>query len=214
MSVNSFVPSCSLGTALNAPVNVSAPPLAPIVPLASVVASVAPSAFESRRGSVSAGSALPSLPDETTAVAAVDRLVHHGTILEMNVESYRHRAALENSKRKRGRPARIAPKKTPHRTEPPTGTVQAAHRHVPQGLSGSHPAGRVPSDGILTVKPPASADTRPSPASAARQSVQLSKAKAGRAATINRTNALAISHPDRRAIPLRSRFGAGQGITC
>ena len=28
-------------------------------------------------------------PDETTAVAAVDRLVHHATILEMNVESYR-----------------------------------------------------------------------------------------------------------------------------
>ena len=33
-------------------------------------------------------------PDETTAVAAVDRLVHHATILEMNVESYRRRAAI------------------------------------------------------------------------------------------------------------------------
>ena len=47
-------------------------------------------------------------PDETTAVAAVDRLVHHATILEMNVESYRRRAALENTKRKRGRPANFA----------------------------------------------------------------------------------------------------------
>lgn len=32
-------------------------------------------------------------------LAAIDRLVHHATILEMNVESYRARKALE---RKRG----------------------------------------------------------------------------------------------------------------
>ena len=36
-------------------------------------------------------------------VAVVDRLVHHATIFEMNVESYRRRAALER-KRSRGRP--------------------------------------------------------------------------------------------------------------
>lgn len=47
-------------------------------------------------------------PDETTAVAAIDRLVHHATILEMNVESCRCRAAIENSKRKRGQPASFA----------------------------------------------------------------------------------------------------------
>ena len=47
-------------------------------------------------------------PDETTAVAAVDRLVHRATILEMNVESYRRREALETSMRKRGRPAKKA----------------------------------------------------------------------------------------------------------
>ena len=35
--------------------------------------------------------------------ADVDRLVHHATIFEMNVESYRRRAALER-KRGRGRP--------------------------------------------------------------------------------------------------------------
>jgi hypothetical protein len=37
-------------------------------------------------------------------LAAIDRLVHHATILEMNVESYRRRAALER-KRNPGRPA-------------------------------------------------------------------------------------------------------------
>ena len=47
-------------------------------------------------------------PDETTAVAAVDRLVHHATILEMNVESYRRRTALDRGKRKPGRPASFA----------------------------------------------------------------------------------------------------------
>ena len=36
-------------------------------------------------------------------VAVVDRLVHYATIFEMNVESYRRRAALER-KRSRGRP--------------------------------------------------------------------------------------------------------------
>jgi len=38
-------------------------------------------------------------PDQAMTLAAVDRLVHHATILEMNVESYRRRAALD---RKRG----------------------------------------------------------------------------------------------------------------
>jgi DNA replication protein DnaC len=32
-------------------------------------------------------------PDKSMTVAAIDRLVHHATILEMNVESYRRRAA-------------------------------------------------------------------------------------------------------------------------
>ena len=38
-------------------------------------------------------------PDQAMTVAAIDRLVHHPTILEMNVESYRRRAAIN---RKRG----------------------------------------------------------------------------------------------------------------
>ena len=40
-------------------------------------------------------------------LAAIDRLVHHATILEMNVESYRRRQALDR-KRGRGRPANHA----------------------------------------------------------------------------------------------------------
>jgi DNA replication protein DnaC len=43
-------------------------------------------------------------PDQAMTVAVVDRLVHHAAIFEMNVESYRRRAALER-KRGRGRPS-------------------------------------------------------------------------------------------------------------
>ena len=46
-------------------------------------------------------------PDPAMTLAAVDRLVHHATIFEMNVESYRRRAAME-AKRSRGRPAAFA----------------------------------------------------------------------------------------------------------
>ena len=46
-------------------------------------------------------------PDPAMTLAAVDRLVHHATIFELNVESYRRRAAME-AKRSRGRPASFA----------------------------------------------------------------------------------------------------------
>ncbi|WP_061026545.1 IS21-like element helper ATPase IstB [Bradyrhizobium sp. CCH5-F6] len=42
-------------------------------------------------------------PDQAMTLAAVDRLVHHATILEMNVESYRRKVALDR-KRGPGRP--------------------------------------------------------------------------------------------------------------
>jgi DNA replication protein DnaC len=42
-------------------------------------------------------------PDQAMTLAAIDRLVHHSTIFEMNVESYRRRAALDR-KRGKGRP--------------------------------------------------------------------------------------------------------------
>ena len=49
-------------------------------------------------------------PDPAMTLAAVDRLVHHATIFEMNVESYRRRTALE---RKRG-PGRPPSRATPN----------------------------------------------------------------------------------------------------
>ncbi len=52
-------------------------------------------------------------PDPAMTLAAVDRLVHHATIFEMNVESYRRRTALE---RKRG-PGRPPSRATPKRLE-------------------------------------------------------------------------------------------------
>jgi DNA replication protein DnaC len=50
-------------------------------------------------------------PDQAMTLAVVDRLVHHATIFEMNVESYRRRAALER-KRGPGRPPVNATLKT------------------------------------------------------------------------------------------------------
>ncbi len=46
-------------------------------------------------------------PDPAMTLAAVDRLVHHATIFEMNVESYRRPEALKE-KRTKGRPASYA----------------------------------------------------------------------------------------------------------
>jgi DNA replication protein DnaC len=50
-------------------------------------------------------------PDQAMTLAAVDRLVHHSTIFEMNVESYRRRVAMERAKGP-GRPAARATIKT------------------------------------------------------------------------------------------------------
>jgi DNA replication protein DnaC len=50
-------------------------------------------------------------PDQVMTLAAVDRLVHHATIFEMNVESYRRRTAVDR-KRGPGRPPTRATIKT------------------------------------------------------------------------------------------------------
>jgi DNA replication protein DnaC len=42
-------------------------------------------------------------PDQAMTLAAIDRLVHHATILEMNVDSYRRKEAVEKA-RGAGRP--------------------------------------------------------------------------------------------------------------
>ena len=55
-------------------------------------------------------------PDQAMTLAAIDRLVHHATILEMNVESYRRREALDR-KRGRGRPSAHATIKKTEKAE-------------------------------------------------------------------------------------------------
>jgi DNA replication protein DnaC len=47
-------------------------------------------------------------PDPAMTLAAVDRLVHHATIFEINVGSYRRRAALERKQKGPGRPPNYA----------------------------------------------------------------------------------------------------------
>jgi DNA replication protein DnaC len=47
-------------------------------------------------------------PDPAMTLAAVDRLVHHATIFEMNVDSYRRRAAIQRKQQGAGRPATYA----------------------------------------------------------------------------------------------------------
>ena len=42
--------------------------------------------------------------DPAMTLAAVDRLVHHATIFEINVDSYRRRVALERKQKGPGRP--------------------------------------------------------------------------------------------------------------
>ena len=46
-------------------------------------------------------------PGEAMTLAAIDRLVHHATILEMNVDSYRRREAIDKA-RGAGRPPKHA----------------------------------------------------------------------------------------------------------
>ena len=52
-------------------------------------------------------------PDPAMTLAAVDRLVHHATILELNVESYRRRTAVERRKGPGRPPTRASIKDVP-----------------------------------------------------------------------------------------------------
>jgi DNA replication protein DnaC len=56
-------------------------------------------------------------PDPAMTLAAVDRLVHHATIFEMNVESYRRRTAVQRQKGA-GRPPTYATIKTIEQSSP------------------------------------------------------------------------------------------------
>jgi DNA replication protein DnaC len=46
------------------------------------------------------------LPDHAMMIAAIDRLIHHSIIFEMNVESYRRRGALERKNRSIATPSK------------------------------------------------------------------------------------------------------------
>jgi len=71
-------------------------------------------------------------PDPAMTLAAVDRLVHHATIFEMNVESYRRRSAME-AKRQRGRPASYATIKNTHEL------VAERQSEIDEGLASDDP---------------------------------------------------------------------------
>jgi DNA replication protein DnaC len=49
-------------------------------------------------------------PDQAMTLAAIDRLVHHETILEMNVESYRRKAALDRKSGPGRKPIHATPR--------------------------------------------------------------------------------------------------------
>ena len=61
-------------------------------------------------------------PDPAMTLAAVDRIVHHSTIFEMNVDSYRRRAALDRKQHGAGRPPTRATIKGTRVASPTNGT--------------------------------------------------------------------------------------------
>ncbi len=77
-------------------------------------------------------------PDLAMTLAAVDRLVHHATIVEMNVDSDRRRAAIERKQQGAGRPAAYATIKnvgplSPSDNQPPTRTSHPDRRATAPG---------------------------------------------------------------------------------
>jgi len=67
--------------------------------------------------------------DPAMTLAAVDRLVHHATIFEMNVDSYRRREALARKNRGAGRPAHYATTKNVGASSAPP----SESSHAPEG---------------------------------------------------------------------------------
>jgi DNA replication protein DnaC len=66
-------------------------------------------------------------PDPAMTVAAIDRLVHHSVIFEMNVDSYRRRAA-------QGRKAKASPA-----SSPPAGSTSLEQRYVTEKPDAQRP---------------------------------------------------------------------------
>jgi hypothetical protein len=63
-------------------------------------------------------------PDPAMTLAAVDRIVHHATIFEINVDSYRRRAALDRKQKGAGRPPTRATIKGIADVSPPDNQTQ------------------------------------------------------------------------------------------
>ena len=84
-------------------------------------------------------------PDPAMTLAAVDRLVHHATILELNVESYRRRTAVERRKGP-GRPPPARQSKPPLIDAPrQSGGENSCSRHADAAIISSVAALRLSS---------------------------------------------------------------------
>ena len=70
-------------------------------------------------------------PDQAMTLAGVDRLVHRAPIFELNVESYRRRAAVASTQVKRSR-GRVAERATPANTEVTPQLPQASDSGAPE----------------------------------------------------------------------------------
>ncbi|MBP2276001.1 hypothetical protein H4W01_001382 [Sphingomonas sp. PL20] len=95
-------------------------------------------------------------PDPAMTLAAVDRLVHHATIFEMNVESYRRRTAFHRQLRA-GRPPTYATIKTIEEAAPSANQRATISIATPprSRSSDSHPDRRYTLIQIVALQPPA-----------------------------------------------------------
>ena len=73
-------------------------------------------------------------PDKAMTLAAVDRLVHRATIFELNVESYRRRAAVSATQTKRA-PGQVADRATPANTKVTPPPAAASNRSQSESAS-------------------------------------------------------------------------------
>lgn len=73
------------------------------------------------------------LPDPAMALAAVDRLVHHATIVELNGDSYRRRTAIQKKRKDRGGSTFLCSRSVRHcRRQSEDGVHNAIEKHYPR----------------------------------------------------------------------------------
>ena len=77
--------------------------------------------------------------DPMTTAAAIDRIVHHATILEMTGESFRTEAALKRQRREQRRGEEVACKRGTARCPPMGGRAQQAKDHPASGRADAPP---------------------------------------------------------------------------